>query len=347
MQCDVLYTRIYSLPKSATTTKDHPLSRIQVVDFPHSGLQAEIHIGAVPALAMEALKVSRAWSNGLLRGRLKNADELRNQASAIPDEMVLSDSQGVASSPTEPHWYATLIIKDRIELQEDQKQQLYGVTIDSWASLDRSDFFDRHAKSLDLLSVRTAFAVEPYRYLWVAWDAPLVRLPTGIALRPPRAWLGRPRAFMAPPIEQLDLSSLRSPVPRGFESVPMALHFYLRAATESDRVERFFFAFRALEVLCRRLARSYAGTARTNCASAGAGQPRAIGHLRRSRPLEKQFAILALALGPADADMDLEKFSNLYDWRNDLAHGKRSLEPEKAPDEETFELLHKYLAALR
>jgi len=262
--------------------------------------------------------------------------------------MILSDSQGVASVPTEPHWYVTLIIKDYVELQKDEKQQLYGVTIDSWCGLDRADFFDRHTEALDILSVRTAGAVEPYRYLWLAWDEPLVQLPTGIALRPPRSWFGRPRIFSAPPIEQLDLSGLQSPVPRGFESVPMALHFYLWATTESHRIERFFAAFRALEQLCHKLEPNFVGIARTNCAGAAAGQVKAIGVFEQKKSsARKQFATLSLALNPADADMELEKFSKLYRWRNDLAHGNRRLTTEEAPDDETFELLHKYLAALR
>src|SRR5229473_1511726 len=233
---------------------------------PHSGLEAEIHIGAVPDPVLEGLKVTRVWRNGVLRGELGRADELRNRASAFSEEMILSVSQGVASVPTEPHWYVTLIIKDYVELQKDEKQQLYGVTIDSWCGLDRADFFDRHTEALDILSVRTAGAVEPYRYLWLAWDEPLVQLPTGIALRPPRSWFGRPRIFSAPPIEQLDLSGLQSPVPRGFESVPMALHFYLWATTESHRIELFFAAFRALEQLCHKLEPNFVGIARTNCA---------------------------------------------------------------------------------
>jgi hypothetical protein len=344
MKFPVLYARIYALDKSPTSTTDHPLSPIQLADFPDSGLEAEIHLGLVPPVILEGLKASRAWSSGLLRG-LRNLDELRSQAFAIPEDLILGDSQSEGWSPTEPRLYATLIIKDLIELEEDESQQLYGVTNESWASLDRSDFFGRHKKSLDLLSVRTSLAIEPYRYIWLAWDAPLVRLPTGIALRPPRSWFGRPRLLM-PPIEQLDLTSLQSPAARGLGTVPIALHFYLRAATEMDRIDRFFMAFRALEVLCRQH-RNYVRIARRNCANVGAGQVKAIGLLKGSGSIEKRFATLALALRPAHADIDLVKFSKLNSSRDDLAHGNRILEPEETPDDETFELLQKSLDALR
>ena len=64
------------------------------------------------------------------------------------------------------------------------------------------------------------------------------------------------------------------------------------------------------------------------------------------RSIARNFAIMTLALRPGDADADLEKFRILYKWRNDLAHGNRKLDSNEAPDEETFELLHKYLAAI-
>ena len=241
----------------------------------------------------------------------------------------------------------TLIVEDKVELPEDPAQRLWGVTTDSWLALDRPDFFDRYTEALDQLSARMAIAVAPYRYEWLTWDAPLVQLPTGISLSPPRFKLPRPRIFSAPRLEQLDFSGFQS-VSAGFESVSMSIHFYLRAAIETDRISRFFDAFRALESLSKTLHRSLRARAATNCTNSAAGQDKALEAFKQSgRNIRKHFATLALALNPAVADADLDEFSKLYKWRNDLAHGNRKLAPHEAPDEETFELLHRYLGVLK
>lgn len=127
----------------------------------------------------------------------------------------------------------------------------------------------------------------------------------------------------------------------------MTIHFYLRAIFSTDRIAGFFDAFRALERLCGSLEDGLRAVAGANSDSGDFEFPKALHAFRNSRPtLRKRFATMALARNPAGADDDLDEFIKLYKWRNDLAHGNRKLEPDDAPDEEIFELRHRYLAAI-
>ncbi len=350
MELSVRFTRVYALSSAQPTTpSSHPASPIQLAGFPTRAMRAEIHIGAVPDDVLQALKCHRAWIARALRGGVESASELQRMAREIPEQSVLADKENLIRAPAEQYWYVTLYIEDEVELPEDTTQQLLGVASDSWVGLDNPDFFSRHTNSLDQLSVQAAIAVAPHRYRWCAWDGPLVQLPTGIVLRPPKLRMGRPRVFTAPPIEQMDLSGLQSVAQlTGLQSVPMTVHFYLRAISGTDRIARFFDAFRALERLCGSLEDGLRAAASANSGSGASELQKAVRAFRASRPtLRKRFATMALALNPAGADEDLDEFAKLYRWRNDLAHGNRKLEPDDAPDEETFELLHRYLAAIR
>lgn len=331
------------MPPGAPT--NHPASPIQLSGFP---MRAEIHIGEVPNDILLALKCHRAWVQRVFRGGVENASELQRLAGEIPEKSVLSDNQNLIPAPTEQYWYVTLYIEDEVELPEDTSQQLLGVATRSWVVLDNPDFFNRHTDSLDQLSAQVAIAIAPYRYKWCAWDGPLVQLPTGITLRPPKFQLGRPRVFTAPPLERMELNNLQSAAQLAeLRSVPMTVHFYLRAISGADRIARFFDAFRALERLCGSLADGLRADAIENSGSGAPELSKTVSAFRASRPtLRKRFATMALALNPAGADDDLHEFAKLYRWRNDLAHGNRKLEPDDAPDEETFELLHRYLAAI-
>lgn len=349
MDLTVRFTRVYALSQTQPgTPTNHPASPIELANFPMRSMRVVIHIGVVPDDVLQALKCHRAWLGRAFRGGVENATELLRLAGEVPEESVLADNQGQIRAPVERYWYVTLYVEDVVELPEDATQQLFGVTTRSWVNLDNPDFFERHTVSLDQLSARVAIAVAPHRYRWCAWDGPLVQLPTGIVLRPPKIRMGRPRVFTAPSLEQMDLSGLQSAAQLiALQSVPMTVHFYLRAITGTDRIARFFDAFRALERLCGSLEDGLRAAA---SASSGSGAPelrKAVRAFRTSRPtLRKRFATMALALNPASADEDLDEFAKLYRWRNDLAHGNRRLEPDDAPDEETFELLHRYLAAI-
>lgn len=342
----VRYTRVYALkqmePEAPT---NHPASPIQLSGFP---LRAEIHIGAVPDDILQALKCHRAWVRPVRRGGVESATELRRLAEEIPEKNVLADNQNLFRAPAEQYWFVTLYIDDEVELPEDTTQLLLGVATRPWVDLDNPNFFDRHCDFLDQLSAQVAIAVAPYRYKWCAWDGPLVRLPTGITLRPPKMQMGRPRVFTALPLDRMDLNSLQSAAQlTELQSVPMTIHFYLRAIFGTDRIARFFDAFPALERLCGSLEDGFRTISGANSDSGDFEFPKALHAFRNSRPtLRKRFATMALARNPAGADDDLDEFTKLYKWRNDLAHGNRKLEPDDAPDEETFELLHRYLAAI-
>lgn len=350
MELPVQFTRVYALSQTQPATPtSHPASPIQLADFPRYAMRTEIHVGTVPDDVLQALRYHRAWIGRALRGGIGSANELRRLAREIPEQSVLADKRNLIRARAKRHWYVTLFIEDKVELPEDTTQQLLGVASDSWTDLDNPTFFSRHAYTLDELSVQAAIAVAPYRYQWCAWDGPLVQLPTGIALRPPKFRAGRPRVFTAPPLEQTDLSGLQSATAiTALQSVPMTLHFYLRATCGADPIARFFDAFRALERLCGSLEGSLRTKASANSTSGATERRKAVRAFQASRPtVRKRFATMALALNPTGADVDLDKFTKLYQWRNDLAHGNRKLEPEDAPDEETFELLHSYLAAIR
>lgn len=125
------------------------------------------------------------------------------------------------------------------------------------------------------------------------------------------------------------------------------LAFYLRSVAETDRISRFFDAFRGLEVLCQSLGPNLRSKAASNLATLVAAAPQAVQKFQQKKGLRQCFATMTLALNPMAADADLDVFNRLYDWRNALAHGKRRLQSDDAPDEEAFELLHKYMAKLK
>lgn len=346
MDHTVRFTRVYALKQMQPgAPTSHPASPIRLSGFP---MRAEIHVGAVPDDILLALRCHRAWVQRAFRGGVGSASELQHLAGEVPEESVLADSQNHNREPAERYWYATLFAEDVVELPEDPTQQLFGVTTRSWADLDNPEFFNRHTDLLDQLSAQVAIAISPYRYDWCAWDGPLVQLPTGITLRPPKIRLGRPRVFTAPPLERIELNSLRSARQlAGLQSVPMTVHFYLRAICGSDRIGRFFDAFRALERLCGSLEDGLRTAASANAVVDASESRKTVRAFFATRStLRKRFATTALALNPAGADEDLDEFDKLYRWRNDLAHGNRKLESDDAPDEETFELLHRYLAAI-
>ena len=227
MDHSVRFTRVYALkqmPPGAPT--NHAASPIQLSGFP---MRVEIHVGEVPDDILLALKCHRAWVQRVFCGGVENASELQRLAGEIPEESVLADNQGRMREPAERYWYVTLFVEDVVALPEDPTQRLYGVTTRSWVDLDNPDFFNRHTNSLDQLSAQVAIALAPYRYKWCAWDGPLVQLPTGITLRPPKLQLGRPRVFTAPPLERMDLNSPQSAAQlTELQSIPMTVHFYLR-----------------------------------------------------------------------------------------------------------------------
>jgi hypothetical protein len=214
-----------------------------------------------------------------------------------------------------------------------------------WVDLDNRSFFDKHVETLDQLAVQMAISVAPYRYRWRVWDGPIVHLPTGLALRPPQLRMGRVRAFGAPSLETINLSALSTASATALKRIPMVLHFYLRSVAETDRIYRFFDAFRGLEGLCQSLKTGLRSKASSHSAVGIASARKAIQVFRETEnSLRKSFAIMALALNPTEADADLDMFIKLNKWRVDLAHGKRKLQSDDAPDEEAFELLHKYIA---
>jgi hypothetical protein len=346
MQLLARYTRIYALSSiTQTTPRSHVASPVRFVDFPSPGIQSEIHIGAVPDDVIEALKCQHAWLERVFRGGCKNAAELHHLAANISEATVLFDRREHYGRSLQPHWYVTFCIDDHVELPEDPKQELLGVDIRSWLDLDNPAFFEKHTETLDQLAVQMAISLAPYRYRWRVWDGPIIHLPTGIALRPPQLRMGRIRAFGAPSLETINISILCVTSPSVFKTIPMVLHFYLRSAFETDRISRFFDAFRGLEGLCQSLETNLRSRAISNCATVTSSAPKAAQTFQKQRKsLRKSFATMALVLNPTEADADLDMFSKLYDWRIDLAHGKRKLQPDDAPDEEAFELLHKYIA---
>jgi hypothetical protein len=344
MQLLARYTRIYALsPTREATPRNHPASPIRLVDVPSPGIHSEIHIGAVPDGTLQGLKFQRAWIERVFHGGFKDADELRRLAVNISEETVLSNRRD--GDALQPHWYVTFCVDDHVELPENPKQELLGVVTRSWVDLDNPTFFEKHTETLDQLAAQMAISVAPYRYRWRVWDGPIVHLPTGIALRPPQLRMGRPRGFVAPSLQGMNLSAFSAAPSMVFKSIGMVWHFYLRSVTEPDRISRFFDAFRGLEVLCQSLEAALRAKASANCVNIAATAPEAVQKFgQKQRHLRKSFATIALALNPTAADDDLDIFNKLYDWRNDLAHGKRKLQPDDAPDEEAFELLHKYIA---
>jgi len=317
------------------------------MNFPATNLDAEVHIGRIPDDILEALKCHRAWLQRFLLGGFKSADDLRELAAQVTEQAVLRDPQSQKQASADSHWFVTLCVNDRIDLPEDAKQELLGIETQAWLDLDSPSFFEKYIDTLDHLSAYIAVVVAPYRYRWQVWDGPLVQLPTGISLRPPQFRGGRVRLFNAPPVEKLDVSRLQSVFARRAPSfLPIVAHFYLRAMVETDRIARFFDSFRALEVLCTCLEPNLRAKAGVNCNSPHPGAVKAAEIFKRGKDtLKTRFAVVALALDPVDADAQVEKFIAIYDWRNDLVHGKRKLKADDAPDEEAFELLHKYLAA--
>ena len=349
MQLLTRYIRIYALSSTSETTPgSHIASPIRLVDFPSRGLRSEIHLGAVPPDILEALKFEHAWLDRVFRGGCKTADELRLLANNIGEDAILADTREHGRTTLKPHWYVTLCVNDKIKLPEDHEERLLGVDLRSWIGLDNSAFFDKHTEALDRLAAQTAISVAPYRYRWLVSNGPIVNLPTGVALQPLRLRMGRVRAFGAPALDAIDLSQLCAP-PTLFKSVPMVLHFYLRSITEADRISRFFDAFRGLEGLCQSLETRLRSKASSHCITGTVSETKAVATFLQPKPkksLRKSFATLALSLNSTEADADLGVFDKIYNWRNDLAHGRRKLNPNDAPDEEAFELLHKYLTKL-
>ena len=345
MQLLARYIRIYALHSTPQAIpRSHGASPVRLVDFPSPGIQSEIHIGAVPDDVMEALKCQRAWLERAFLGGCKSANELRCLAAAIPDETILADTRRYGQRALQPHWYVTICIDDHVELPEDPHQELLGVCLRQWVDLDNPAFLEKHTEALDQLAVQIAIAVAPYRYRWPVCDGPIVYFPTSVALGPLQIRMGRMRAFGALSLDKITLSGLSIVPPTVFESVPMVLHFYLRSIAETDPISRFFDAFRGLEVLCQTSRTNLRSKARSNSANVTASAPKAVQKFRqRGASLRKSFATMALALDPIKSDADLDVFSKLCDWRNDLAHGKRKLQSDDAPDEEAFELLHKYI----
>jgi hypothetical protein len=178
----------------ATPTK-HQSSPILLADVPKDGIQSELHIGEVPSDILRALRLTHAWLDGLFRGKLASVDDLERSASEISTETILPEPANSRRTPGTTRWYVTLIINDHIEIPRDSAQKLYGVELGSWANFDSSELFNKYEDALDFQAVQVAFLLAPYRYIWLAWDAPLVQLPTGITLRPPYFRLGRGRGL--------------------------------------------------------------------------------------------------------------------------------------------------------
>jgi hypothetical protein len=290
---------------------------------------------------MEVLKCNRAWYERVFRGDCKSASELRQLSTSISDETILYDN----TTKRQPHWYATFCVDDQVELPEDPEQELLGVQTEAWVGLDQCAFFDKHTATLDQLAVQTSILIAPHRYRWLVCNAPIVHLPTGIALRPLQVRGGRIRAFGAPSFEAINLPSLSAGPTPLLKNIPMVLHFYLRSMTETDPISRFFDAFRGLEVLCQSLRLNLHPKATSNCAAVTVSAPKAIQKFQeKTNGVRKSFATMALAVNPMGAEADLGIFCSLSEWRNKLAHGKGKLQPDDAPDEEAFELLHKYIA---
>lgn len=198
-----------------------------------------------------------------------------------------------------------------------------------------------------MLSVQVAVAVAPYRYRWLVWDDPVIYFPTGIVRRLPRVRFGRGRVFEIPTLETIDISCLPSKLSTIFEIPSLAAHFYLRAINESDPISRFFDAFRGLEVLCKTLKGDLDSKAATHVERIRSLSPVIQTFQRKQDSLRRNFARMVLALSPIEeADADFAAFGKLYEWRNDLVHGRRMLKKDEAPDEESFELLHKYMRKL-
>lgn len=347
MHLRVRYMRMYALAqKQAHMPSLHPSSPLSVANFPSDDLTTEVHIGRVPDDILQALKCHRAWLQHSLIGGFKSAEDLRKVAAQVTEHTVLRSAMNQRQVSADTHWFVTLCINDRVEAAEDASQELLGIETHAWLNLDSPPFFEKHAEILDRLSTNVAIAFAPHRYRWQIWDGPLVELPTGISLRPPRFRGGRLRAFNAPPLEKVDVSGVLSASSLSRQGLPPIVgHFYLRAMVETDRIARFFDAFRALEVLSTHLEPTLRAKATIVCKGVCPTAAKAAESFKRGKDnLKTRFATLALALDPVDADNQLDKFITIYDWRNDLVHGNRKLNADDSPDEEVFELLHKYLA---
>lgn len=349
VQLAVHYTRIFALGQvNESDPVKHSDSPITITDCPSTGYNIAIHVGAVPENILAGLKCHRAWVQRALSGGVASANELQDHAKGIEDKFVLAPTEYRNKLEVASYWYMTFCLDDVVELPEDPSQLMFGVCTKSWTDLDNPDFMERHTETLDYLTSWASLRIEPHRFRWKAWNGPLVDLPTSISLRPPIFRGGSVRLFTAPALPKLDLSFFSSlPSSATLQSLPMTIHFYLRSIYEPDRIARFFESFRGLEglysndVFRKRFRKGATLSVESGVATSQLEALKVF--KRRGSSAKVLFATMALALFPSDADADYNTFVKLYEWRNDLAHGRRKLTVDEVPDEGAFSLLHKYL----
>jgi hypothetical protein len=135
------------------------------------------------------------------------------------------------------------------------------------------------------------------------------------------------------------------------EDLPLgtAAHFYEAMLKEADPMRRFLWGFVALEALTNVLY-THLHDAATNSiamtgvdgATAPSGVTAALLRDKGGLPLGRRFALVAGYLSPSTAAADLDRFQQLKENRDAMAHGKSRVESLSFPAGELSDLLDRY-----
>ena len=144
------------------------------------------------------------------------------------------------------------------------------------------------------------------------------------------------------------------------EWLDLVTPWWLAGLREQDQWRAFVQLFTGLELLHKRLARRYYGrvvvSERVITSDRATRQYTPVlsvlfdatgRNVRSRRDLHQrgEFAVVALALFPLEADADFAIFENIRDLRNDVAHGDKTISLTTFPVSELRSLFGRYLDA--
>jgi len=372
MQVTLNAVRVYgSAAYRGTTPEQQPaLLTIPVgayvLDTAGTQGNATIYLGLPVPWIQEASRIRRAIGHFILelfRGSPFPTDPDAAIAAAI--------AQPDAAAPWQDSWYVTLVLAQDVDVPTSALLDKQYVWLGD-EPFDRARTFLRLAAPyLDRLALlsSTILAPDAFERVIIA-DHVYFTAPGRIAFGLPEGGVTA-RAQVSRPYSALDMNALKTRVRASFSAPPdvfrwleIVIPWWLTGLREEDPWKAFMQLFTGLELLHTSLVRRYYQRVSQRPAVRTANQAA----LQRSKVLAAlwktdcktkqlrfcarkdlsdrgEFAVLALALFPAQADADFVIFDRIKSLRNKIAHGSRTIAQTSFPVSDVRELLQRYLDA--
>lgn len=334
-------------------------SPITLPELPAKGDRMVVHLGSIPETILRAYQVTRAYIRCILEGSLARNGDPPNKVDALI-RAHLAEMPWLLRKTT-ANWHITALVERNVDVEESY------ITDNQFIWLDLETAFRLEKESLSYAADHIdRLAVGVSLSLGHAVIEDIVLMDRVFFLSPDREPFGLPQFHVgsatlaiqhrATGLEVVELTkALQSLMPiaeRRHRELGRVLRWYLDSAQQRDRWKQFLWSFLGLEMLTHRLFSEVyeALVADIDLASHDSAQrgSRAVALSmivpQRTRvPLKSRFAMVALALFPAEASSDASTFASILDARNALAHGD-IVDPAQLPARKTQELLRKYLA---